>query len=154
VSSFPPNITESSTISSSWAPPTIGTTHSPISSRHSIAVSPFYQPGSSDTVISDLAASWPIWTTPISSSAQSQSPFSPAGSLSSSRLSLTTEETSWSFPVNGTSSQSELVDLMKSLDIAEHIPALKLSLDQLVKLTEEEWRELNLPVVSRCSIDL
>jgi hypothetical protein len=44
---------------------------------------------------------------------------------------------------------------MKSLDIAEHIPALKtrkLSLDQLVKLTEEEWRELNLPVGPRVKL--
>ena len=45
----------------------------------------------------------------------------------------------------------DLHQLMKSLDIAEHMHVLSnrnLSLHQLLSMSEEEWRSLKLPVVS------
>ena len=112
ISSFPPQITTVSNGTTTW-----GTNNNNTypSARHSVTVSPFQQQG--DTTISDLAASWPIWTSPVTT--QPQSPFSPSSAPSVS----SGGDTGWSLSIDGTS--SELVELMKRLDIAEHIPVLK-----------------------------
>lgn len=124
VSSFPPqistgpNITNGTTTTSSSSTWGGGAGHHP-PSRHSVSVSPFHQ---GDTAISDLAASWPIWTSTVPTPRQPQSPFSPSSSLPTG-----TSEDGWSMGggERGAPSQLDLVELMKSLDIAEHIPALK-----------------------------
>lgn len=144
VSSFPPQISTghggfvnggSSSSSSTWGP---GGGHHPshinnnavVNSRHSVTVSPFQQ---GDTAISDLAASWPIWSSPIPSSRQPQSPFSPSSSSTLPPSGGTNGgleggvEDGWGRGGTG-NSPNDLVELMKSLDIAEHIPALKVNL--------------------------
>ena len=84
---------------------------------HSVATSSFQRQGE-PPLISDLAASWPIWSSPDTSH-QPQSPFSPARSHPTNLI--PTHEKGWS----SGNSPSALVDLMKRLDIAEHIPVLK-----------------------------
>ena len=84
--------------------------------RHSVSASPFHQhhQETDQPLISDLAASWPIWTPPLSNQQQSHSPFPPTSSGN---------DKGWSsVPDNP---PSDLADLMKRLDIAEHLPTLK-----------------------------
>ena len=123
ISSFPPQISTQnlsnglSNESSTWG--TNYHVHQPI---------PAFQQG--DTTISDLAASWPIWSSP-GPTHQPQSPFSPAGSLPTSISGM--EESGWSSSLE-TTPPSDLVELMKSLDIAEHIPALKVDHTHLITI--------------------
>lgn len=121
ISSFPPQISTQnlsnglSNESSTWG--NNYHTHQPIPAFHQ-----------GDTTISDLAASWPIWSSP-GTTHQPQSPFSPAGSLPTSITGM--DESGWSSSLE-TTPPSDLVELMKSLDIAEHIPALKVDHTHLI----------------------
>ena len=126
VSSFPPQVSSSlppisnGMSSSGWNMGGGGGGGGP-SARHSVTVSPF-QDGGDNSVISDLTSSWPtgIWSSPVPTSRQPQSPFSPSASSLPPRT-----EDGWGVGGTGGGAQSDLVELMKSLDIAEHIPALK-----------------------------
>ena len=117
-SALPPPISNGTSSSSGWGTGGGGGGGGHPSARHSVTVSPFQDGG--DSVICDLTSSWPtgIWSSPVPTSRQPQSPFSPSSSLP-----VRPPEDGWG--VGGTGAQSDLVELMKSLDIAEHIPALK-----------------------------
>ena len=87
--------------------------------RHSVS-SPFChnQQEPDQPLISDLAASWPIWTSPTPDQRSSQSSFFPANSTGNN-------DKGWSSNNTGHNPITDLADLMKRLDIEEHIPTLQ-----------------------------
>lgn len=110
VSSFPPRDS-----GGTWSNPS----HSPHVNTSFPPPSSASHPLPGDTpLISDLASSWPIWTSP-SSAHQPRSPFSPTGAPPK-----TSDTKGWA----GHSDDTDLAKLMKQLDIAEHIPVLKVGM--------------------------
>ncbi len=85
--------------------------------HHSIS-SP-YQQEPEQPLISDLAASWPIWSSPTAGQHTPQSSFFPANSTGNN-------DRGWSSSnLDSPTTITDLSDLMKQLDIEEHISTLQ-----------------------------